>query len=169
MTTLETSYQINHWLNHYTNVLGLSGRVKRGKDCKGNHAGYAKIKSGTLCFNVEMLAANNDPEEIKNVVGHEICHIAAFDNRPSYEGPHGRTWQMYMQSINLEPKRCHDMAVPNAQKQKRTYFIYTCPNDQAVYLLGKKRHINHIYYGANYLCRECSTRLVFSGKTQKGK
>ena len=119
-------------------------------DLKGRTAGYAYKQDNRVRLNLELLNRNTE-DFIKNVIPHEIAHLAAFKYFPD-DRPHGRAWQLIMEGVlNLPAERCHQFDTEG--------FVYACACAEGC-KVGPivHRRIQENY--KSYRCRVCRLSLV---------
>ena len=76
-------------------------------DLRGGVAGRAHYGKNVIQFNPVLLDQN--PEVfVKQTVGHEVAHLAAFVKSGGGIKPHGSEWARVMFSIGLPARRCHN-------------------------------------------------------------
>lgn len=86
-------------------------------DLRGTTAGRAWGRKNVIQFNPILLDQN--PEVfVRQTVGHEVAHLAAFVKNPNCE-PHGKDWKLIMWSLRLPAKRCHNYDTSTITGRKR--------------------------------------------------
>ena len=98
-------------------------------DLRGRCAGRAYIHHIRLN---PVLLIQNDPDFIEETVPHEIAHLITNRLHGFWIKPHGREWKSVMVALGLQPIRCHNYDVSNAQVRRMPQgrrerrFTYAC-------------------------------------------
>ncbi|WP_150306283.1 SprT-like domain-containing protein [Pseudomonas saliphila] len=130
-------------------------------DLRGQRAGVAYLGRNLLRFNERMLQDNRE-DFLRQTVPHEVAHLVAHALYGGNIRPHGYQWQKLMVEVfGLEPRRCHDYAVP---ERRRTHYYYQC-GCPAPISFTPQRHA-WAGRGRRYQCRRCGDLLKFTGKLQ---
>lgn len=83
-------------------------------DLRGTTAGQAFPGKNHIRLNGQLLNDNTD-DFIEQVVGHEWAHLAAIHLHGQKIRSHGPEWKRVMQSLSLDPARCHTYATKKAR------------------------------------------------------
>lgn len=116
-------------------------------------------------LNYSLLESHSDIF-LKEVIPHEISHLAAFCHYGTRIRPHGKEWQHLMENcFGLPAKIYHDFPVTRAREHARPY-AYQCACK--THYFTARRHNNRLR-GSQYVCHQCQTVLAYIGKlTQPG-
>jgi SprT protein len=135
---------------------------------RGAVAGTA-IAFPTMEINYNLgLAWENLRDFLDNTIPHEIAHIFT-DKRSNSRESHGPEWKRVMVAMGLNPSRCHDYDMTNAQARKvERPYIYKCAcKEHRVTKLIHKKFLQH--GGRYWICTECKKDMVYSREiTQEG-
>lgn len=137
----------------YEVLFNLRGRA--AGQLRYNRGGQILIKP-VLRFN-RILMDQNRSEFFKEVIPHELSHLAAYAHWGTKILPHGREWKWLMvECFGLEPRVTHNFEVAT---RPRKIVDYGCKCEGRVHALTMIRH-NRIQRGQNrYLCLACKGEL----------
>ena len=126
---------------------------------RGKCAGVCSQKHGKFYINLNNILLNeNSYDFIYDTVTHEFAHAAdkvIFNN-----WGHGKTWKQIMQTLGVEPKRCHNYDTTNSTVKKvKKGFIYKCNCRE--HNLTIIRHNKVQKKGVQYRCKKCKQVLEF--------
>jgi SprT protein len=128
---------------------------------KGKIGGWSCYSTKTLNFNLYLME-NNIDEYMKQVIPHEVCHLFVSKKFPK-ASPHGWEWKIYMQRLNLNPMRCHNMDTSIVPTQiGKIQYEYKCTGCGHLFQLSKTIH-NKILQGQRRVCGNCKHSIVFMG------
>lgn len=133
-------------------------------DLKGTTAGQAHLGLNKIKIN-EGLFIRNKEEFLRQTLGHEVAHLAAY--KAFNDRGHGSGWRRVMIDFRLEPKRCHSYDVSEVRTRVTRRFLYTCGCSQALPIPTnthnkiKKRLLAGM--GSGYKCRKCQCTLKYTG------
>ena len=132
-------------------------------------AGVAHFRDGlerswiSLSPKLWEIANNTDPDENRQTIIHEACHIIARTIYGRMIKSHGYEWKHTMMNCNVEPRRCHKIdtssIVRKNGRQARTE--YNCIHCGHTYhlsanIVGRIRNKTR-----QYICRYCRNPIVF--------
>ncbi|HYF60618.1 MAG TPA: SprT-like domain-containing protein [Burkholderiaceae bacterium] len=125
-------------------------------DLRGQAAGRAWSARHHIQLNPVLLEEN--PEAfVREVVGHELAHLAAARRHGPLIRPHGPQWQETMRLIGLAPRRCHPFDTTRASAAPRPYrWDCDCPTP---HWLTARRHATALRQG--YRCLRCRASMRF--------
>lgn len=104
---------------------------------KGRAAGWAKYAQWEVSINTYV--AEQNIEEMKDTVSHEIAHIVSF--AVYGERGHGARWKMVHRMLGGNGKRCYDSKNVKVIPGRRTnWHLYRCPNTGAETWVGPRHH-----------------------------
>ena len=104
-------------------------------DLRGCCAGRAAVNIVGLNPSIQLnpiLLNNNESNFIETVIPHEVAHLLTNRLFGFWVKPHGREWKSVMVALGLQPIRCHNYDVSNAQVRRipsgrrERRFIYAC-------------------------------------------
>ena len=95
-------------------------------------------------------------EERRQVVIHEVCHIATFLKLGTMGG-HGYVWKLHMRLCGVTPDRCHEVNREGLARTNQGSRQVTCACPGKVMTIGATR-VRRLLNNANkYSCRRCRT------------
>lgn len=98
---------------------------------------------------------------IKEVIPHEISHLAAYSHYGTHIRPHGKEWQNLMENcFRLPANIYHNFPVSSARQHARPY-AYQCAC--GTHYFTARRHKNRLR-GSQYFCQKCKGVLAYIGK-----
>jgi len=101
------------------------------------------------------------PEQRRETIIHEACHLIARHKHGPQIKAHGREWKAAMRRAGFKPIRCHSVDTSGLREGTQNAFCMDCKKR---YILGKtriKRHIRAIQQGRpGYVCK-CGGTLRF--------
>lgn len=155
MVMKHTSLPHEHKLTIPTIVYDINS-ARLGGEARGGH---------TIRLNPVFL--NQDPDGyIKQVVGHEYCHIAQHNLYGNRTSAHGREWKNLMRICGLTADRCHTYKAPEGvvlgkPKAKFNYVCDTCGGN----VIAGPTHHRKMQAGASLYHSGCGTksRLKYVG------
>lgn len=107
------------------------------------------------------LLFNHSEVFIKEVIPHEISHLAAYSHYGTQVRPHGKEWQNLMENcFGLPANIYHNFPVSNARRHARPY-AYQCVC--GTHYFTARRHKNRLR-GSQYICHKCKSTLAYIGK-----
>lgn len=98
------------------------------------------------------LASEADRRE---TVIHEVCHLVDWISNPRARS-HGPSWQALMRRCGLEPRRCHDVPIPEEFRRKVERVSARCAC-RTVEI--SKQRVARMRKGRIYTCMLCRTPL----------
>jgi SprT protein len=106
--TVECLAAVDYYLDLLQTKAGIYLPRPRVKfELRGTVAGRAYYSKNLIQFNPILLDEN--PEHfVKQTVGHEVAHLAAFVKHGGQIRPHGSEWSRVMWALGLPAKRCHN-------------------------------------------------------------
>ena len=108
------------------------------------------------------------PEERRNTIIHEACHILAdrdnekkfnpeFTRRRVKRVGHGSLWRRYMRRAGIKRiERCHAVKHPPLRRPTKTYKAYCGCRDWHL----TANRVGRMNNGRTYTCKACKTMLV---------
>jgi SprT protein len=118
--TVECIDQVYYYVDLLKTKCGIHlPRPRITFNLRGTTAGRAYYRENRVAFNPILLDEN--PEHfVKQTVGHEVAHLAAFVKHGGRIDPHGREWKHVMWQLSLPAKRCHsyDVSTITGQRSK---------------------------------------------------
>ncbi|WP_457676094.1 SprT family zinc-dependent metalloprotease [Thiolapillus sp.] len=128
-------------------------------DLRGQAAGqYRGHPLPCIRYNLEL--AGRQPEAfLRRTPGHEVAHYVIHQMHPRQRlRPHGPEWRQLMESLGLEPSRCHEFDTGGVTTRRQRRFSYRCACRK--HELSATRHNRVIRGQAEYRCTHCGERLV---------
>lgn len=116
-----------------------------------------KIGGWKLVF-IKFYLDENTEYMLTQTVPHEVAHYIAETVSHAQVG-HGKMWKQLMLFFGREPKRCHNMALPQEIKVNTYTYICNCGEHQ----LSKNRHTRSQKGTSKYSCTKCNGTLKFKG------
>lgn len=146
---------------HACNTNGVSYLINKIKVVYSNRmkstGGFATYLNKTIKLSA-VVAQYATPEEFRNIVIHETCHVIA--RLKAVNGwsikPHGREWKRAMWTAGEEPKRCHSVKVP-VDISKRVAIKCSCGKEMTMGKLQYKRMIQCV---SRYRCLKCKAVIT---------
>lgn len=133
-------------------------------DLKGTTAGQAFYYENKLRLNSVALKNYRD-HFIKQTVGHEVAHLAAFKKHGSDISPHGTEWKNLMRFFKLPPDRCHSYDLPPARGGgKKQYVCEKCSKDYKVSVI---KHNKWLRGQHTFSCSRCRGKVVWEKMNKK--
>lgn len=97
-------------------------------------------------------------EERRQVIIHEVCHVAAFARHGACQG-HGHTWRALMVFCGVKPDRCHKVDNTDLRRRRRGSRAVVCGCPGKTHTLGPVR-VRHMLAGLRvYSCRQCGQKV----------
>jgi len=125
--------------------------------------GDASFTKGRIRFSGP-LWPHATPEDRRETIVHEFCHIADryFGNKT--RRGHGPSWKRLMRQCGYAGDRCHTVNPPGMRRKNRGTKEYTCGCPGKTLSLGKKRATRQasaaMYGRVAFRCRQCGCGLV---------
>ena len=126
-------------------------------------AEWKKLKgTGIVRFSLP-LWPRATPEERRNTVIHEVCHIVAnykyqLWRNPGRRNPHGKEWAYCMRQCGQNPARCHKVD-RTGLKRNHTRTKYKVHCDCKEWLIGPARMRRITRGTTDYQCPYCKTKV----------
>lgn len=162
MGNIELTYQAKKTLCHHvataSQYFGQSFPIPDiNFKLRGKTAGKAYLQGWEIRLN-PILFSENREQFLQEVIPHELAHLITFQ-RFGRVKPHGKEWKMMMERVFLlHAKTTHNFEITSVQGKT---FEYQCLCN--CYPLTIRRH-NKVQNGnAQYSCRECKQKLVYTG------
>lgn len=127
---------------------------------KGRAAGQTiYTRAGQHCcirFNDQLLASHTG-YMLAQTVPHEVAHAVIYQLHGSRCRPHGPEWRALMQALGVKARVCHELPAQPSRRLQR--YRYVCRCRQPVWLTSIRHR--RVQKGTVYVCRTCSSRLVY--------
>lgn len=130
---------------------------KRYTDSLGA-AGGGAIEFSTLLW------ARATPEQRKQVIIHEVCHVLAEEKYGDTIKPHGEEWQSMMRIAGTQPLIYHEVDNDDLYKPQKRFNI-RCLSCNAIIRISKNKR-TRLKNGKQYPCKKC--RKLLTAKALKG-
>lgn len=120
---------------------------------------YRRTKNGRVRFS-SVLWERASPEERRETVIHEACHIVAEKNHPGAN--HGPVWKRYMKMAGAKGDRCHNVNRDGLRRrQKRVTFHCGCKEWDLTQNRATRLKNNP---WRSYFCQDCKQTLKLGPK-----
>ena len=120
---------------------------------------YRRSGTGRVRFS-PVLWDRATPEERRETVIHEACHIVAEKNHPG--ASHGPVWKRYMRQAGAKGDRCHNVNRDGLRrKQKRVKAYCSCRSWELTQNRATRMQKNRM---RSYFCKECMGTIQLGTK-----
>ncbi len=148
-----------YWVERAANLTGRRFALPHIRfDLRGQAAGqYRGHPRPCIRYNLE-LARHQFDAFLRRTPGHEVAHYIIHQMHPRRRiRPHGPEWRKLMESLGLDPSRCHEFDTGMVPTRRQRRFPYHC--GCRTHELSATRH-NRMRRGqAEYHCASCGERL----------
>lgn len=131
---------------------------------KGTTAGRANLRANLIKVNEELYRRNKS-DFLKQILPHEVAHLAAF--RQFSDRGHGNGWKRVMVDFGLQPLRCHSYDVSEVKRSNNTRkFYYTCGCSRLEISTTIHNRITDRIRAdkpTGYFCRKCKQTIKYTG------
>lgn len=123
-------------------------------------AGKAYSLLNRIEFNIVLAEENS--EEFKNTITHELAHLIADCIFPNKKQAHGPEFKSIMRDMGADPSTYHKYDVSSVStKRLKTRYIYTCKCAEP-HELTSQSHMKSMIY----TCKKCKSNLSFTGEVK---
>lgn len=164
MTDYLSHSEISELVNSTCDSLGIPHVAWRFSSRFTRKMGEARIdttKDTRLVRFSKPLWTRATVEERKQVIIHEVCHIAAFAKSGRKAG-HGPVWRALMIQCGRKPERCHNVDRTGLVRKHRGSQPVTCGCPGRTHNLGPRRSAKLRQGLAIYTCRQCRQTVKFA-------
>lgn len=142
------------------NLRGKTAGIFQYQTLRGSRGQKLDPNSLVVRLNHTLLTNHTDIF-LREVIPHEISHLAVYCHYGTTPRPHGKEWQRLMElCFGLEAKIYHNFPVKNARQHPRPY-AYQC--SCTTHYFTARRHQNRLK-GNQYVCHQCRGVLAYIGK-----
>lgn len=120
---------------------------------------YRRTKIGRVRFS-PVLWKRASPEERRETVIHEACHIVAEKNHPGAN--HGPVWKRYMEMAGAKGDRCHNVNRDGLRRRQKRIKAYCACREWSLSQNRITRMKNRPW--KSYFCKDCTQTIKLGAK-----